>query len=134
MIDQIDAKIYEALRLRVASMPGGIAVVYPGQVYPTDVTVPFILVTDVKFGNDRVYIGSTSDDVYTGDFMLDIMAPLSWTHSQVLGAAGNIHEWFTKDLVLGGLVRIEKTPTVTVAYRDGGFMRLPVAVNWRAVG
>jgi hypothetical protein len=134
MIDQIDAKIYEALRARIAAMPGGIAVVYPGQVYPPDVTVPFILVTDVKFGNDRVYIGSDADDVYTGDFMLDIMTPLSWTHSQVLGVAGNIRAWFTKDLLLGGLVRITKTPAVTVSYRDVGFMRLPVSVSWRAVG
>jgi len=72
--------------------------------------------------------------VYTGDFMLDIMTPLSWTHSQVLGIAGNIRAWFTKDLLLGGLVRITKTPAVTVSYRDGGFMRLPVSVSWRAVG
>jgi Bacteriophage related domain of unknown function len=134
MITQIDAKIYEALRARIASMSGGIAVVYPGQIYPASPDVPFILVTDVKFGNDRVYIGSSADDVYTGDFMLDIMTPLSWTHSQVLGVAGNIRAWFTKDLLLGGLVRITKTPAVTVSYRDGGFMRLPVSVSWRAVG
>jgi len=47
MITQIDAKIYEALRDRIASMSGGIAVVYPGQAYPASPDVPFILVTDV---------------------------------------------------------------------------------------
>ena len=134
MITDIDAKIYESLRARIASMPGGYAIVYPGQVYPTNVTTPFILVTDVHFGNDRRYLGSDADDWHTGDFMLDIITPLSWTHTQVLGIAGIIRAWFTKDLVLGGLVRIEKIPAVTVAYRDGGFMRLPVVVNWRAVG
>lgn len=115
-------------------MSGGIAIVYPGQVYPTDATVPFIIVTDVKLENDRVYIGSSADDVYTGYFMIDIMVPLSWTHSQVLGVAGNIRAWFTKDLLIGGFVHITKTPTVTVSYRDGGFMRLPVSISWRAMG
>jgi hypothetical protein len=134
MITDIDAKIYEALKARIASMPGGYAIVYPGQVYPTNVTLPFILVTDVHFGNDRRYLGSDADDWHTGDFMLDAMVPISWTHTQLLGVAGDIRAWFTKDLLLGDLVRIEKTPAVTVAYRDGGFMRLPVAVNWRAVG
>ena len=133
-VPYIDAKIYDALTARLATMPGGVAIVKPGQTYPTSPDVPFILVTDAKLGNDRAYIGSTADDVHTGDLMLDVMVPLHWTHSQHLGVAGGIAAWFTKDLLLGGLVRITKTPAVTVAYRDGGFMRLPVSVAWRAVG
>lgn len=134
MITQIDAKSYDALIARLAVMPGSYAIVYPGQIYPTAADTPFILVTDARFGNDRVYLSSTADDVYAGFLMLDVMVPLSWTHSQMLGIAGVIRDWFAKDLVLSGLVRIDRTATVTTSYRDGSFNRMPVAIRWRAMG
>ena len=134
MIAQIDAKIYDALKLHLSTMPGSFPIVYPGDIYPTEADVAFIVVTDARFGNERLYNDSGAVDSHTGQFMLDAMVPLSWSHSQLLGIAGVITAWFTKDLRLSGLVRIEQTPAITTSYRDGGFNRLPVSVVWRAVG
>lgn len=133
-VTYIDAKIYDALKLRISTMPGGFTIVYPGDIYPTSADVAFIVVTDARFGNERLYNDTAASDNHTGQFMLDAMVPLSWTHSQLLGIAGVVVNWFTKDLRLSGLVRIEQTPAVTTSYRDGGFNRLPIAVSWRAVG
>lgn len=134
MIAQIDAKTYDALKLHLSTMPGGFPIVYPDDIYPTDADTPFIVVTDARFGNERLYNDSDAVDNHLGQFMIDAMTPLSWTHSQRLGIAGVVVDWFAKDTRLSGLVRIEQTPAITTAYRDGGFNRLPIAVSWRAVG
>ena len=134
MITQIDAKIWEALKSHIATMPGGFDIVEPSGIYPTDTTAAFIVLTDVRFGNVRLYIGSTADDQHGGSLSLAVMAPLDWTHTQLLGVAGIIRNHFVKDTKLAGLVEITKTPDVGIAYRDGAFNRLPVNVTWRAMG
>jgi len=134
MIEYIDAKIYDALKLHLDDMPGGFTIVYPDDIYPTDADTPFIVVTDARFGNERLYNDSGASDNHLGQFMLDAMVPLAWSHSQLLGIAGVVVDWFAKDLRLSGLVRIEQTPAITTVYRDGGFNRLPISVSWRAVG
>jgi len=134
MITQIDAKIWEALKDHLDAMSGGFPIVLPGETYPTDADVAFIVVTDVRFGNVRIYIGSTADDQHGGTLSLSVMVPLSWTHTQQLGVAGIIRQHFAKDTKLDVLVEIVKTADIGTAYRDGAFNRLPVNVNWRAMG
>jgi len=134
MITQIDAKIWEALTDHITIMPGGFDIVEPSGIYPPDTTVAFIVLTDVRFGNVRLYIGSTADDQHGGSLSLSVMAPLDWTHTQLLGVSGIVSTHFAKDTRLDGLVEITKTPDVGIAYRDGAFNRLPVNVSWRAMG
>jgi hypothetical protein len=134
MITQIFAKIYDALIAHADAMPGGFALIKHGEIYPTDASVAFIIATDVRVGVDRIYAGSNSDDVHNGFLMMDVMAPLSWSHSQLLGVAGLIRDHFNKDNILEGIVRVIETPSTTTAYRDGAFNRLPVLIRWRTVG
>lgn len=134
MIAQIDAKIWQALLSHCQSMPGGYAIVEPSGVYPAQVDTPFIVLTDVRFGNVRLYIGSTADDQHGGTLSLSVMAPLSWSHTQLLGIAGIVRDHFAKDIKLGGLVEVTKSADIGIAYRDGSFNRLPITVTWRAVG
>jgi hypothetical protein len=134
MIEQIDAKIWIALRDHLEDMPGGMQIVMPDETYPANASTAFIVVTDVRFGNERRYMGSAADDVHTGQLDLAVMCPLAWSHAQAMGVAGIIREHFSKDLRLGGLVELIKAADVSTAYRDGAYKRVPVAVSWRAIG
>ncbi len=134
MITQIDALIWEALKDHLDTISGGFPIVLPGEAYPTDADTAFIVVTDVRFGNVRLYIGSTADDQHGGALSLSVMVPLAWTHTEMLGVAGIIREHFAKDMKLDGLVEIVKAADIGTGYRDGAFNRLPVTVTWRAMG
>ena len=134
MIEFIDAKIWEALKARLASMTGGYHIVYDSEPYPTNAATAFIVVSDFRNEAERVYIGTNDDDLYQGALQLSIMTPLSWNHTQALGVAGIIKQHFTKDLILGGLVSLTAIPSVTASYRDGPYNRIPVSIPWRALG
>ena len=137
LIAQLDAKIYLALIARLKLMPGGLAIVEPGQTYPTSANVPFILVQDVRFDPDTPYVGNSEPDEHRGIFALAVMTPLDWTHAQGLGISGAIRVHMPKGAVYsngGATVQILQTPSAGTAYRDGAWNRLPVSIRWRCSG
>jgi hypothetical protein len=137
LIEQLDAKIYQALKARLDTMSGGIAVVEPDETYPTESDTPFIVVQDVRFEPDPRCIGDNTRDEHRGTFELAVMAPLEWTHSQLLGVAGIVRSHFPKSLKLyydDVKVDIHRTPFAGLTYRDGPFNRLPVSIRWRCSG
>jgi len=133
MTSNIEARIYKAMIDRLIAMSGGYAVIEPGQNYPAAANVAFINVVDFRRPVDRVYIGSTDDDLHQGSLECAVMVPASWTHSQLIGIGMLIKAQFPKDLQLD-VLRIDKTAMIGTAYRDGAFLRLPVSIEWRAVG
>jgi len=133
MTPNIEARIYKALIDRLKIMSGGYAVVEPGQNYPTAANTAFINVVDFRRPVDRVYIGSTDDDLHQGSLECAVMVPLSWTHAQLIGIGQLIKSHFPKDMQLD-VLRIDKSPMVGTDYRDGPYNRLPVSIEWRAVG
>jgi hypothetical protein len=136
-ITQLDAKIWTALRTRLATMPGGYAIVDPGQTYPASADTAFILLQDVRFDPATPYIGGNDPAEYRGQLALLVMTPLSWTHSQSLGIVGLIRAHFpigAKYASGDARVEILQTPSAGTAYRDGAWNRVPVAVRWRAAG
>jgi hypothetical protein len=137
LITQLDAKIYLALMTRLKLLPGGYAIVEPGETYPTAGNVPFILVQDVRFDPDTPYIGNSDPDEHRGIFALAVMTPLDWTHTQGMGIAGAIRAHMPKGAAYsngGALVKILQTPSAGTAYRDGAWNRLPVSIRWRCSG
>lgn len=119
-------------------MPGGYAIVEPGENYPTQADTPFIVVQDVRFEPTSPFLGGSSQNENRGQFALAVMVPLEWTHFNALTVAGLIREQFPKSAKYrndGVTVEIMETPSyVGNAYRDEQFNRLPVLVKWRAAG
>ena len=138
IIPQLEAKIYKALIDRLDLMPGGYAIVEPGENYPTQADTPFIVVQDVRFEPTSPFVGGSTQNENRGQFSLAVMVPLEWTHFNALTVAGLIRAQFPKSAKYvndGVTVCILETPSyVGNAYRDGPFNRLPVSVRWRAAG
>lgn len=140
MISQLDAKIYACLSTRLATMSGGYYIAEPGETYKPGADETFLITDDVRFDPNRQYRNTDAPDWHTGVFMVSIVTPLSWTHSQRMGVAGLIRAHMPKDLALVSddvTVKISETPFVAgSAYRDPGLnmMRLPVSIRWRAWG
>jgi len=134
----IDGKIYLALLNRLNTMSGGYDIVEPNDIYPTDQGQAFIVVQDVRFDPDTPYIGGSSSNEYRGTFSLSVMAPLSWTHAQVLSVAGVVAAHFPKSSKYtydDTRVEILQTPYYSGnSRRDEGFHRVDVLIPWRAAG
>ena len=127
------AQIYIAIRSRL-TYTGGPVIVEPGQAYPDNPAVPFVLIQDERLDTPRLFAGATPDR-HRGIFALAVMTPLEWTHAQSLGLAAEVAGRFPKGLVLpvagGNPVRIERPgQLVAAAYRDEAFNRQPVHVYW----
>jgi hypothetical protein len=129
------AQIYIALRNRLQSMHAAPVIVEPGQDYPSNPSVPFVLIQDERLDNPRRYASAAAKERQRGIFALAIMTPLEWSHPQVLGLSGAVAARFPKGLVLpvagGNPIRMEKqAQVINGAYRDGAFLRQPVHVYW----
>lgn len=138
LINDLDAKIYLALKDRLDTMPGGYTIVESSETFSTSAEMPFLVVQDVRLDVNRRFTGSDDPDYHTGLFNIAVMVPLSWTYTQGLGVAGDIRNHFTKGLALiydDAVVTVDQTPRVNGnPYRDGAFMRFPVSVPWRCQG
>lgn len=140
LITNLDAKIYGALRDRLATMSGGYYINEPGDTYDPPANTAFLLTDDVRFDPDRPYTNTDAPDWHTGSFMVAVITPATWTHMQRMGIVGLIRDHFHKDLRLTYSdlnVKIRETPFVAgSAYRDDaiGMMRVPVEIRWRAWG
>jgi hypothetical protein len=132
------AQIYIALRNRLQSMHGAPVIVEPGQDYPSNPSVPFVLIQDERFDNPRRYASTSAKERQRGIFALAVMTPLEWSHTQSIGLASAVASRFAKGLVLpvsgGNPIRTEKqAQLINSAYRDGAFQRQPVHVYWQCL-
>jgi hypothetical protein len=138
VVSNLDAKIYMALRDHLAGMSGGYAIALPGEDFPTNSDVPFLLVQDVRLEPRAYYTSKGTPEEARGIWSVTVMAPLHWTHSQLLGIAGLIRAQFARDVNLyegGAVVQITGFPYIaTQAYRDDAYLRMPINIPWRCVG
>jgi hypothetical protein len=138
IVPYLDPKIYIALRDHLAAMSGGYDVVLPGEDYPSSADTPFLLVQDVRLEPRAYYTGRNDPEDTRGIWSVTLMAPLNWTHTQMLGVAGLIRTHFSRNVKLiegDAVVQITAFPYIaTQAYRDGAYLRMPINIPWRAVG
>lgn len=135
---QLDAKIYLALISRLKLMSGGYTIVEPHETYPTAADTAFLVVQDVRFDPTAPYVGGNSSNENTGQFVVSVMTPLSWTHAQILGIAGLIRDHMPKTAKYTEsdvTVEITATPYYNGnSRRDDSFNRIDVVIGWRAAG
>ncbi len=136
-----ELKIWVALRDHANTFSGLPFVAYPSETFtpPTNangLAAEYWIYDDMRFDVPRKYVDTAGGGNHRGEFQVHIMAPLRWTYTQLMQAAGRVIDHFPKDtrLVYDGLtVEITDTPkTIGASYRDGEYNRLPVIVRWRS--
>lgn len=138
MIRQIDAKVFQALKLHMDTFTGADVYYSPDVSQEVGVISPYVIVTDARLDTDTLLHSSDASDEYRGFLNIAVMAPLGWTHSQGLGLAARVADHFPKGATytyVDCTVKIMRRPKVSgTPYQDHGMLRFPVLVNWRAWG
>lgn len=129
----VETKIWMALKSRIATITGGLAIAYPADVYtPTDAA--YIAVGRVNIAPERVFVASGAHE-RRGTLTLSHVAPIGHDQAVYEEAGAKIAAHFPADLCMnfqGVAVRIVSASHVVDGYRDGSWWRTPVNVFWRA--
>ena len=129
---EVETKIWMALKSRIQSIPGGLAIAYPADVYtPTDAA--YIAVGRVNIAPERVFVASGAHE-RRGTLTLSHVAPIGRDQAVYEEAGAIIAAHFPADLCInfqGVAVKIVSAPHVIDGYRDGAWWRTPVNVQWR---
>ena len=128
----IETKILLALKSRIQSIPGGLAIAYPADVF-TPGAAAYIAVGRVNIAPERVFVASGAHE-RTGTLTLSHVAPIGQDQAVYEEAGATIAAHFHADLCMnfqGVAVRIVSASHVVDGYRDGAWWRTPVNVFWR---
>ena len=127
-----ETKIWLALKSRIATIPGGLAIAYPADVY-TPTNAAYIAVGRVNIAPERVFVASGAHE-RRGTITLSHVAPIGQDQAVYEEAGAKIAAHFPADLCInfqGVAVKIVSAPHVIDGYRDGAWWRTPVNVFWR---
>ena len=129
---EVETKIWMALKSRIATIPGGLAIAYPADVYtPTDAA--YIAVGRVNIAPERVFVASGAHE-RRGTLTLSHVAPIGQDQAVYEEAGAKIAAHFPADLCMnfqGIAVKVVSASHVVDGYRDGAWWRTPVNVFWR---
>lgn len=129
---EVETKIWMALKSRIATIPGGLAIAYPADVF-TPTNSAYIAVGRVNIAPERVFVASGAHE-RTGTLTLSHVAPIGQDQAVYEEAGAKIAAHFPADLCInfqGVAVKIVSAPHVVDGYRDGAWIRTPVNVFWR---
>lgn len=128
----VETKIWMALKSRIQSIPGGLAIAYPADVF-TPGAAAYIAVGRVNIAPERVFVAAGAHE-RRGTLTLSHVAPIGQDQAVYEEAGAKIAAHFPADLCMnfqGVAVRIVSAPHVVDGYRDGAWWRTPVNVFWR---
>ena len=128
----VETKIWMALKSRIQSIPGGLAIAYPADVF-TPGAAAYIAVGRVNIAPERVFVAAGAHE-RRGTLTLSNVAPIGQDQAVYEEAGAKIAAHFPADLCMnfqGVAVRIVSAPHVVDGYRDGAWWRTPVNVFWR---
>lgn len=142
----IETSIWQALRARVQTLPGGLAINWPMEPFTPPTAsgkpLPYIECRNMPNAVNRLFIGSNEPHERPGILQLTLCWPVSEvgtgsgkTHPDVLvQRSGEIAAHFPTDHAMefqGVRVRVERAPDVSQPYRDDAYWRCPTSVRWR---
>lgn len=128
----IETKILLALKSRIQSIPGGLAIAYPADVF-TPGAAAYIAVGRVNIAPERVFVASGAHE-RRGTLTLSHVAPIGQDQAVYEEAGAKIAAHFPADLCMnfqGIAVKVVSASHVVDGYRDGAWWRTPVNVFWR---
>ena len=129
---EVETKIWMALKSRIQSIPGGLAIAYPADVF-TPGAAAYIAVGRVNIAPERVFVASGAHE-RRGTLTLSHVAPIGQDQAVYEEAGAKIAAHFPADLCMnfqGVAVKITSASHVVDGYRDGAWIRTPVNVFWR---
>lgn len=131
-----ETAIWLAVKARIATLPLSptTPIAWPAGTYAPIAGAAFVAVDHVSFAPERVLIGRGEHE-RTGMLVLSLVAPMGQDVAYYIETAGKIAAHFPEDLQMkyGGVcVRVVSKPHVLSGYRDGGWLRTPINVRWRA--
>ena len=128
----IETKIWLALKSRIQSIPGELAIAYPADVF-TPGAAAYIAVGRVNIAPERVFVASGAHE-RRGTLTLSHVAPIGQDQAVYEEAGAKIAAHFPADLCMnfqGIAVKVVSASHVVDGYRDGAWWRTPVNVFWR---
>ncbi|TKT79974.1 phage tail terminator-like protein [Aquamicrobium sp. LC103] len=141
----VETGVWQALRARVATLPG-FTINWPMEPFTPPSAggklLPFVECRHMPNRVNRVFIGSDAPQERPGILQITLCWPASEigtgsgkTHPDVLiQRAGEIAAHFPTDHRMtfqGVSVRVERAPDVAQPYRDDAYWRAPVSVRYR---
>ena len=129
---EVETKIWMALKSRIVTIPGGLAIAYPADVF-TPTNAAYIAVGRVNIAPERVFVAAGAHE-RRGTLTLSHVAPIGQDQAVYEEAGAKIAAHFPADLCInfqGVAVKIVSAPHVIDGYRDGAWWRTPVNVFWR---
>ena len=130
---EVETKIWMALKTRIQSIPGGLTVAYPADVY-TPGAAAYIAVGRVNIAPERVFVAAGVHE-RRGTLTLSHVAPIGQDQAVYEEAGAKIAAHFPDDLCMkfsNVVVHVVSASHVVDGYRDGAWWRTPVNVFWRA--
>lgn len=143
----VETKIWQALKARVATLPGGYAINWPLAPFTPPKAgnrpLPYVECRHIPNRNNRFLMGSTDPQERRGILQMTLCWPATnvgtgsgKTHpDDLIQRAGEIAAHFPTDLAMdfeGIRVRVERAADVAQAYRDEAYARCPVSIRWQA--
>lgn len=138
---EINTKIWMALKNRIAEAAGDLAVAYPsGETFEPPVDgarrLPYLAVGVTFAPPVRQFIGSRKAQGRSGILTVVYVEPLGPAFAAHLEAASKIlSPHFAEDTCVefgGVIVSFPNEMAVQAGYRDEGYWRTPVLINWEA--
>ena len=130
---EVETKIWMALKSRIATIPGGLTVAYPADVY-TPGAAAYIAVGRANIAPERVFVAAGVHE-RRGTLTLSHVAPIGQDQAVYEEAGAKIAAHFPDDLCMkfsNVVVHVVSASHVVDGYRDGAWWRTPVNVFWRA--
>lgn len=135
---QVDTEIWLALKAAIQAAAGSLPLAWPGKAFEPPTAgaelLPYIAVGKVTAPPERVLVGR-GDHWRRGSVTMVHVAPVGNPLEWYLEKAAIIAEAFPEDRRMkfgAACVRVTARPQVADSYRDGGYLRTPIIVQWEA--
>lgn len=132
----IEGMIPEALLAHMAELvlTPALPVAYPDIAF-TPPAGPYLRVYFIPNGTERLFIGNGEPNLHQGILQVTVVFPAGQGSIKPNGVAGAIADHFgegTQLPITGGLIRIDKRPSIFPAMQDTDRIQIPVSINWTA--
>jgi hypothetical protein len=132
----VEGMIPEALFAHMAELvlTPALPVAYPDIAF-TPPAGPYLRVYFIPNGTERLFIGNGEPNRHQGILQVTVVFPSGQgaiRPNDVAGAVANHFGEGTQLPITGGVVRIDKRPSISPAMQDTDRIQIPVSINWIA--
>ena len=133
----IEGRIPEALLAHMAALvlTPSLPVAYPDIAFTPPANAPYIRVYFIPNGTERLFIGNGEENLHQGILQVTVVFPAGQgaiKPNDVAGAIANHFGEGTQLPITGGVIRIDKRPSIEPTMQETDIIQIPVSINWIA--